>query len=82
MLALIDKQLRQAFSKNKNETFGRLSIIMFGDFGQLPPVLDLPIYTTNMSRDTTSNNGVASYNNFEKCINLKSFNGNQEINSV
>jgi len=35
MLTLIDMQLQQAFSENKNEPFGDRSIIIFGDFGQL-----------------------------------------------
>jgi len=42
MLALIDKRLREAFPEKKNKPFGGRSIILFGDFGQLPPVLDIP----------------------------------------
>src|SRR3954466_12248647 len=43
MLALVDKRLREAFPEHKNEPFGGWSIILFGDFGQLPPVMDLPM---------------------------------------
>ena len=64
MLRLIDTRLRQAFPNHKNESFGRRSIIMFGDFGQLPPVLDLSMYTTNVSHDIISKDGIASYKHF------------------
>src|ERR1700722_11402912 len=70
MLAQIDTRLRQAFPENKNVPFGGRSIILFGDFGQLPPVLDLPMYTTNISRNETSNNGIASYKNFSEACKL------------
>ncbi len=49
MLALIDMRLRQTFPENKSESFGGQSIIMFSDFGQLPPVIDLFMYATNIS---------------------------------
>lgn len=61
MLGLIDMRLRQAFPDQSNEPYGGRSIIMFGDFGQLPPVLDLPMFSNDASRDTNSNNGIASY---------------------
>ena len=64
MLRLIDTRLRQAFPNHKNEPFGGRSIIMFGDFGQLSPVLDLPMYTTNVSHDIISKDGIASYKYF------------------
>ena len=70
MLAQIDMQLRQGFPENKNIPFSGRSIILFGDFGQLPPVLDLPMYTTNISRNETSNNGIALYKNFSEACKL------------
>ena len=70
MLSLIDKRLRQAFSENKDEPFSGRSIIMFGDFGQLPPVLDLPMYATNVSRDNTSNDGQVCYKQFREVYKL------------
>ena len=64
MFALVNKRLREAFSENKNEPFSRRSIILFGDFSQFSPVLDLPMYANNISHDTISNDGIASYKNF------------------
>ena len=64
MFAAIDKRLREAFPKSKNEPFSGRSIILFENFGQLLPVLDLPMYATNLSHDIISNNGIASYKNF------------------
>lgn len=42
---------------------------MFGDFGQLPPVLDLPLYTSVL-RDPLSNNGHAAYTLFREVYRL------------
>ena len=41
MFGQVDKRLRQAFPQNANSVFGHCSCILFGDFGQLPPVMDL-----------------------------------------
>ncbi|CAG8469927.1 3415_t:CDS:2, partial [Cetraspora pellucida] len=47
LLAVIDQRLRQAFPQNQNMLFGGCSVLFFGDFGQLPPVLDLPMYASD-----------------------------------
>ena len=69
MLALIDKRLRQAFPEHNNEPFGGRSIILVGDFGQLPPVLDLPMYS-DTQRDELSNNGFVVYRQFREVYKL------------
>ena len=44
MLHTIDTRLRQIFPDQADRMFGGLTVILFGDFGQLPPVLDKPLY--------------------------------------
>ena len=70
MLGIIDTRLKQAFPEKINEPFGGRSVIMFGDFGQLPPVLDLPMYVEKPSTDEMSNKGKAAYRNFSEVYKL------------
>ena len=44
MLTQIDARLHQAFPLQSTIPFGGCSIILLGDFGQLPPVKDIPMY--------------------------------------
>ena len=69
MLRTIDMRLRQAFFEHSNEPFGGRPIILSGNFGQLPPVLDLPMYA-NVPRDPLSNNGLAAYSQFKEAYKL------------
>lgn len=41
----VDKHLCQAFPHRADQLFGGCSCLLFGDFGQLPLVMDLPLYT-------------------------------------
>ncbi len=43
---------------------------IFGDFGQLPPVMDLPLYTT-VSRSAMSDLGSSAYQLFDRAVFLK-----------
>ncbi len=61
MLVLIDMRLRKAFFENNNEAFDEWSIILFRDFGQLSPILDLSMYASNALHDTRSNDGIVAY---------------------
>ena len=42
----VDRRLCQAFPTNAEHLLGNCSCILVGDFGQLPLVMDLPLYTT------------------------------------
>lgn len=60
MFAKIDSRLRQAFPHKSDEAFGGCSSILVGDFGQLPPIMDLPIYSS-LSRSALSDLGHTVY---------------------
>ena len=66
-LGQMDRRLRQAFPHCALEVFGGCSCLLFGDFGQLPPVMDLPLYTTD-SRSELSDQGRAAYQNFKQAV--------------
>ena len=61
MFSQVDKRLCQAFPHSSDEVLGGCSCLLFGDFGQLPPVFDLPLYTT-LSRSIDR----AAYQAFDK----------------
>ena len=66
-LGQVDRRLRQAFPHHRQEVFGGCSCLLFGDFGQLPPVMDLPLYTTD-SRSELSDQGRAAYQTFKQAV--------------
>ena len=67
ILGQVDRRLRQAFPHRGQKVFGGCSCLLFGDFGQLPPVMDLPLYTTD-SRSELSDQGRAAYHQFNQAV--------------
>jgi ATP-dependent exoDNAse (exonuclease V) alpha subunit len=71
-LAKIDSRLRQAFPANNDLFFGGVSIILCGDFGQLPPVGDTPLFRSlRRSKNERILQGRTAYYMFDKTITLK-----------
>ena len=69
ILVLIDMRLRQFFLEHNDKLFGSRSVIMFGNFGQLPPVLNLPMYT-DTKQDILFNSDHVVYKQFKEVYKL------------
>ena len=67
-LEWIDRRCRQSSGKNE-QIFGRKSVILTGDPGQLPAVYDKPLYHCKPS-GTAAEQGYFAYNMFEKVVSL------------
>ena len=66
-LRQVDRRLCQAFPHHSLEVFGGCSCLLFGDFGQLHTVMDLPLYTTD-SRSELSDQGRVAYQTFQQAV--------------
>ena len=76
LLSRMDARLRDAFPEKQNEMFGGCSILLLGDFAQLPPVGDVPLFNLhpqvcgNPETVMASNKGRALYMSLTESITL------------
>ena len=67
LMGQVDRRLRRAFPSCAHQILGGISCLLFGDFGQLPPVFDLPLFTTSQSSNL-SDLGRIAYQSFNKAV--------------
>lgn len=77
MFGQIDQRLRVAYPLKADTVFGGCSCLLVGDFGQLPPVLDLPLYAS-VSRSALSDLGRTAYQMFTAAVVLIQVMGQDE----
>lgn len=70
-LAMIDSRLRQMFPGSAHLPFGGLHVLLCGDFAQLPPVGDRPMYGRPSPGSPLSLDGSILYSLFKKSYCLK-----------
>ena len=71
LLRAVDLRLRQAFLRHASEPFGAVSVCLMGDFGQLPPVMDRPMYDATAGGGRLSEAGRANFRAFKKAVVLR-----------
>ena len=59
-LRCIDLRLREATGRH-DVVFGGMSVFLFGDFGQLPPVADLPMFAMSTGGGPLSRAGIETF---------------------
>jgi ATP-dependent DNA helicase PIF1 len=69
----IDRRLRQAYPQNADEILGEMPAIFFGDFAQLPPVGDSPMYSDKPSayRTALHAEGRRVFESFNQSVTLR-----------
>ena len=68
----VDRRLQQTYPANVTEIFGGMPALIFGDFAQLPPVGDTPLYSDKSSsaHTTLSQEGRMVFEHFTQSVTL------------
>jgi len=69
LFSKVDSRFRDGFLYRRNDYFGGCSMLMFGDFGQLPPVGDTPLFDLHL-RDGNSNSVLEANNGRDAYLSL------------
>lgn len=71
MLNLIDKRLRQIFPAQAHVPFGGVCVALAGDFAQLPPVRDRPLFMPSRIGDSAQvTNGLKMFRSLTNVVEL------------
>ena len=65
----MERCARQIMAK-PSDSFGGLPFLLFGDFAQLPPVMDSSMYTNKSFQDPLKTGGSSLFRSFEKSMTL------------
>ena len=71
MLYQISRRLQEAKPHKGTEPFAGVSIILMGDFAQLPPVKDLPLFQKSGGSQFQARGRCLYYENFKTTLTLK-----------
>jgi len=69
LLGFVSLRLQQVYFNST--PFGGKNIILLGDFSQLQPVIDTPLYSKRELVDNYEIHGSLAYKTFNKCVILK-----------
>jgi hypothetical protein len=68
LLGMVDSRLRQIFADKADVVFGGISVLMFGDFGQLPPVMDKGLYLPVVGKNVLGTQGRMAYQQVDRAF--------------
>jgi len=71
LLGMIDSRLRQIFPSCQATVYGGRSVLMCGDFGQLPPVMDKCLFSAASSHEALVIRGRLAYQQLNASFSLK-----------